>query len=534
VNEGSSTTRRRSWRSRRRSLVRRKLAVLTLATTLAFGAVATFAAMAILGQSDLFDPDHPVMGFATVIVPSPTGGAPVPRSFFGLSTEYWTLPIYDRHLSLFERVVALLHVNGNGPLVLRIGGDSADHTFWDPNGRALPSWAFSLTPKWLDVADTLVHQLGVRLIFDLNLITDSPATAAHWAREVRATIPRRSLIGFEIGNEPDIYSRSVWRAITAGRMIGDRSLPHQLTPADYVADFRAYAAVLRRAAPGVALLGPAVAEPRIHEDWIAALVASHPPALRIVTAHRYPYSGCVPRRSSAYPTITRMLSERASAGTAASLIPSVEAARGAGLPLRLTELNSVTCGGLRGVSDSFATALWAPDTLFELLRDGVSGANIHLRVHPINAPFTFDSSGLVARPLLYGLILFSRTLGPHARVLPLELHVRADLNLKAWAVSTSGGILHILLLDKGRHPVRVRLHLPSRLPASLQRLIAPSVRAHQGVTLGGQHLGPDGRWLGTPSHLTVRPTRRGYTVTLPRYSAALLTLRGSPGATPNT
>jgi hypothetical protein len=32
----------------------------------------------------------------------------------------------------------------------------------------------------------------------------------------------------------------------------------------------------------------------------------------------------------------------------------------AGFPFRLTEQNSVTCGGLAGVSNTFATALWAP------------------------------------------------------------------------------------------------------------------------------------------------------------------------------
>ena len=42
-------------------------------------------------------------------------------------------------------------------------------------------------------------------------------------------------------------------------------------------------------------------------------------------------------------------------------------AHGAGLRFRLDEVNSVTCGGTRGVSDTFATALWAPDALLSLL-----------------------------------------------------------------------------------------------------------------------------------------------------------------------
>jgi len=37
---------------------------------------------------------------------------PVPRSYFGLSTEYWALPLYAEHMALFERVLSLLQVRG--------------------------------------------------------------------------------------------------------------------------------------------------------------------------------------------------------------------------------------------------------------------------------------------------------------------------------------------------------------------------------------------------------------------------------------
>jgi hypothetical protein len=48
----------------------------------------------------------------------------VPISFFGLSTEYWAIPIYERRPSLFESVMSLLRVRGDGPMILRIGGNS--------------------------------------------------------------------------------------------------------------------------------------------------------------------------------------------------------------------------------------------------------------------------------------------------------------------------------------------------------------------------------------------------------------------------
>ncbi len=45
------------------------------------------------------------------------------------------------------------------------------------------------------------------------------------------------------------------------------------------------------------------------------------------------------------------------------------------------------------------------------MRTGADGANLHVRASTINAPFTITRRGLEARPLLYGLLLFNRTLG---------------------------------------------------------------------------------------------------------------------------
>src|SRR5947209_19875032 len=79
---------------------------------------------------------------AAITVSSLRPLAAVPDSFLGFSTEYWTLPIDERYLSLYARALSLIHVIGDGPLVLRIGGDSSDHTFFDPRLRKLPRWAF--------------------------------------------------------------------------------------------------------------------------------------------------------------------------------------------------------------------------------------------------------------------------------------------------------------------------------------------------------------------------------------------------------
>jgi hypothetical protein len=469
-------------------------------------------------------PSGPGLPQASLTIAPTAAATNLPTSFLGLSTEYWALPLFDRDMPAFERVLSLLHVPGAGPVVLRIGGDSADHSFWDPKVRKMPSWAFALTPSFLKQLNEVVRRENVRLIIDLNLLTDTPVTAATWARAAETSLPHGSVVGFEIGNEPDIYQRSYWLAAITRSPLKSLSLPLELTPSMYVQDFQAYAAALQQNAPGIPLDGPAVAHPSVDRNWIATLLDDDRPSLGAVTGHMYPYSACAERRSSSYPTIARVLSQRASAGMATAVEPAVRMAHAAGLPFRLTEINSVTCGGLRGVSNTFATALWAPDALFDLARAGVNGVNLHVRADAVNAPFTINRGGLYARPLMYGLLMFTRMLGPHTQLVRLDLHAKPSLNLKAWATRVSGGILHVLLIDKGNHSVRVDLHLPATGPATVQRLLAPSVRSRFGVTIDGQRLSRNGTWIGQAHNETIMRGAAGYELTVSRHSEALLSV----------
>jgi hypothetical protein len=373
-----------------------------------------------------------------------------------------------------------------------------------------------------------VHETGARLILDLNLVTASPAIAGAWARAAVAGLPRGSIAGFEIGNEPDIYSHEFWRGVIAtGRLDGDQpaDLPRDLTPGAYVRDFAAYARVLARAASGVPLVGPAIANPITNRGWLAALLRRRHRSLALVSIHRYPYSACALPGSREYPTVGRLLSALGSIEMAAALRPVIAMAHRYDLPLRMTELNSITCGGRPGVSNSFATALWAPDALFALLRAGVSGVNLHVRDDAVNAPFSFAAGGLAARPLLYGLITFVRALGAGSSLAPVKVRQNRPTALNVWAVRPGRGGLNVLLVDRGRRPVRVRLALAAAGPLSVQRLLAPGPAAESGVTLAGQRLSHEGRWLGHADVVTIPPSRGGYRLTVGRYSAVLATLR---------
>ena len=452
----------------------------------------------------------------------------IPASFLGFSTEYWTLPTDAAHIALYRRVVQLVRVPHDGRFVLRIGGSSSDHAFWDPTRRPLPHWAFEVTPAWLTRTVRIVRQLHLRVIVDLNTVTSTPRLAADWADAAEDRLPPGSIIGFEIGNEPDVYDRDVWAYRLGDTTFDDGVLPKAITARSYVTEYDAYARALATAAPKVPLLGPALSNPRLDVGWISTLLSHPHPRLGEITVHKYPYSACARPGERAFPTVTKLLSDAASAGVAQTIRPAVAIGRLAGYQVRLTELNSVGCGGVAGVSNTFATALWASDTLFELARAGAAGVELHVRLYSINAPFRFYGGGVLARPLLYGLILFKRMLGPDSRLVPVALRSAAALHLEAWAVRVSRDTLNVLLIDKGPRSIAVRLRLPTTRPGRVQRLLAPSAASQTAVTLAGQHLSRAVTWLGRPIVETIAPRAGDYLVRVRRDSAAMLTVQVAP------
>jgi hypothetical protein len=413
-------------------------------------------------------------------------------------------------------------ITQEGPVVLRIGGSSADQSVWAPS-KEMPEWQFELTPSWLAQMREIVQRLHVKVILDLNLLTATATQAAKWAATAERSLPAGSIIGFEIGNEPDIHSPAL-QPVPRGVKLRAR-----LTAHTYATTYASYDRRLDSAVPQIPLMGPALAEPQQNVNWISTLLASAPHGLTAITAHRYPLSACAHTGPNA-PSIQRVLSERATAGMAATLAPAIRLASRAHLPLRLTEFNSVTCGGTQGVSDAFATALWAPDALFELIHAGVASAALHVRDNAINMAFSLTNKGLVAYPLLYGLVVYARSLGTDPRLLPTSIRMAKGNRVKVWTV-LDGRLLRVLLINKADHRTQIALHIPALGSASVQRLLAPSVGSSKQITLNGQSLNPQGAWSGAAAHEPLMSAGGSYTLSLPPYSAAIVSATARPGTT---
>ena len=228
----------------------------------------------------------------------------------------------------------------------------------------------------------------------------------------------------------------------------------------------------------MALAGPATGS----LSWLSQLpgLQTREPGLRQVTYHRYPLNRCVRNpRSPLYPSVPHLLSRASSAGLVAGMARWVTLAHRHGEAFRVDELGAVTCGGMPGVSDTFASALWTLDTAFWMARTGVDGVDVHVHPEaPANQLFTFtrahDRWTGAVRPQYYGLLLFAQAAPPGARL--LRLAGAGSGALRAWATLGRDRRVRVVLINDSLTRAWTVLVTPPAPggAAALERLRAPS------------------------------------------------------------
>jgi hypothetical protein len=448
----------------------------------------------------------------------------MPPGFVGVSLEYSALHVYTGRSPAPINPVLIRLLRGLAPgqaPVLRIGGDSADQSWWPIRGTVAPAGVnYTITPGWIQVARALASHLGAQMIMGLNMAGGRPAVTATEARVLFKGIGPRYITDFEIGNEPDVYAEFPWFTDRHGKTVFARASNWNLL--EFIAQYSQW----RAAIPPVPLAGPAFAE----LNWISGLGAflnvEH--GLRLVTVHRYPLrAGVTDTHSAIYASIPNLLSDQASAGLAQGVAPAVAAANAYGRPLRLDEMNSASNRGQRGVSDTFASALWVLDTMFNFANVGVAGVNLHSLPNAAYELFTFSNPHHVwqafVHPEYYGMLMFAQAFPPGARFLPVS---GPSGPLKIWANQTPDGHIRVEMINKDTtNAYQVQIQVPGASIASLDYLQAPSVSSTTGVTLGGQTFGNETTSGSLPPPRTVPALSVGgyYSVNVPAASAVLLT-----------
>jgi hypothetical protein len=173
-----------------------------------------------------------------------------------------------------------------------------------------------------------------------------------------------------------------------------------------------------------------------------------------------------------------------------------------GIPFRIAECNSYYNGGTSGVSNSYASALWVIDFLFNCAQGGATGVNLHGGNLNSYTPIA-DNNGVVveARPEFYGLTLF--TLAGQGTLCTTSLSAGAT-NATAYAVKNSSGDLNMVVVNKDTaQNLQLTITLPQAIRSaslmSMNQLSSgaktPALAATSGVTIQSAAIASNGEFI---------------------------------------
>lgn len=414
-----------------------------------------------------------------------------------------------------------------GPGVLRLGGNSLDYSWWTSAGESPPSWATSVvTPDYISMLHGLLLATGWRAILGLDLGHFDPSRAANEAA-VATRILGSSLLGFEIGNEPNDYGHP---------LVGLR--PSSYSASDYLQEISAYAAAMRGAVPSLRLYGPDLGTPPSAE-WLTAIASAINQPFAVITQHYYPTTYSLPRgacQGTPIPTALELLSPEVRERENAALRTILAAGQLAKRETVISETNATaSCDASGGPATSpvFASALWSLDWVLRAASAGITGLDFHgyfgrCAPHagsPVCAPSATDEARgeVTARPEYYGL-LAARQLEGGAFVPVSIMNEGAWPDLTAYATVHARSVLTVAIDNLGgAGPIPLVLKAPGYRSARGATLAAASVDATEGVSFGHASFGAGARGPLKLSHL--QRADGSFRFVLTPASAIIVTLR---------
>ena len=434
--------------------------------------------------------------------------AVIPPDFMGLGYEISSVSrpgLLSAQNGVYIQLVQTLGTHG----VIRVGGNTADYASYSATGQPLSSpegkAGSVVNDAVLRDLGTFLDATGWKLIWGLNLGNGTQENAIQEAKYITAAA-KGNLLGFEIGNEPDLF----------GRHQGLRHTGYDYDA--YLREYRAYRDALRKAIPGIAFAGPDAA---IATDWVTRFAADEGKDIKLLTHHYY--------REGENPTSTIDKLLHTDPKLAPILAKLRAASESSGVPYRICEVNSFSGGGRPGVSDTMAAALWVLDFMFTLASAGCAGVNMETGVNQRGfissySPIGDDEQGHYwAAPEYYGMLAFAQSGG---RVIGCALDA-GERNIKAYAAQPTRDRIVLTLINKeSSSEATVVIDAgasKSFRSGSLIRLSGPSLESKSGVTLGGAGVSHDGRWKSAQVE-EVSGTRGKLQVRLPAASAAVVTL----------
>jgi hypothetical protein len=421
--------------------------------------------------------------------------------------------------------------------VLRIGGNTSEYCYWTPDptkpanvqnlqnpdslrsgdkanpaafgmavgpdtGHTAPA-PVNITPLAIRNLRDFLDACGWKLIYGLNMGTGTAEDAADEAAKVIDAAGSK-LIAFQLCNEPDLFFHN-----------GIRKSDYDFK--QFAVEWQHFFETIRARLPNAPFAGPDTA---YNNEWLVPFAKQFKREAVFLSQHYYAEGP--PTDPSM--TIERLL--RPNPRLQEEFVGMKTTMQESGLPFRLAETNSCYQGGKAGVSDTFASALWGADLMYQLAAAGGEGINFHGGGYGWYTPIAgTQENGFLARPIYYGMLLFaqagagqlveSKLDPPKAAPLLTTYGLRGNTGatkVAAFNKHTDRGIR--LTIDAGERAQRV----------SALRLHAPRVDDTTDTTFGGSPVGASGAW--STAREETLPVENGAAVLdLPPASAALITFQ---------
>ncbi|KAJ3476918.1 hypothetical protein NLI96_g10822 [Meripilus lineatus] len=448
---------------------------------------------------------------------------------------------------LFLFASMIVGVN-SGHVNVRVGGNSQDTaTLVDslPNGVVLMkdkgnTTSPTDTPTIFYTTELLYLLANVSSLVNtrwyLGIPMNDTANLRLQIAEVAEDILGDTLLGLQLGNEPDLYASHGHRQETYG-------------PFDYFGEFGTVVQAIQNDPKIPArnnLIAPSVASgPWKPEDvWNTGFLQAYGGSLSALAVEHYPDNNCAaihPGDRFGAPTdpqsvFANYLNHTSGVHLVSPYLNSTAIAQSVGKPFIMFETNTASCGGFPGISDSFGAGLWALDYGMQMAYGNFSGAllhvggsdavyNTHLTPSPLlPAPPTNESTfhEWTIGPVFYSAVIMAEALGNTntSRIIDLwpnagnmytpgyaiyERDVLARVALFNYITDQSGASTYTASLSVGGGMTS----RPAAVPAQVyvKYFLAPSVADKSNITWAGQTMGTmfksDGRFQGNHTTTTV-------------------------------
>jgi hypothetical protein len=371
----------------------------------------------------------------------------IPGSFLAFSIEVSSMMYYlDQKEAKPKRwFVQLLknlkELTGYAPTI-RIGGNSADWSWYNPSRRPRPQYiVYDTDINYFVSLKELAKEMEMQFMFGVNFLSGyDPSYALEEVKAISQFLGWEYIRAIQLGNEPDVY--------------GGHYRAPGYTFAQYKVESAKYRSAIRSTdtrIPYDIFSGPDFCCPGGKyylngPDFVATQTKEY----NSYGFHIYPLSAC----GGGKPTMQQLLSDHSVSIKNLTVFRDIaKTADEHNKEWIISETNNICCEGYPGVSNTFASAVWALDFMFSAASIGPNAIHFHASGFSYYTAIQIDKTGerpnyYKIMPMYYAWLMFNTAIGRGSTLLDLSVKTSNPF-IKAWAViDNQDETLRVMIIQK--------------------------------------------------------------------------------------